>query len=435
MESTQRKTAAPSNEPDAKLLRLNAEYRALIAEQNAGKHRGASGDVTDESMERLSAIERKIADTPAESYAGVGVKLLIGVDNLDPLDPGKTRTTDELNLESALADAERLAGEGIINSAQPKTAASDSELDAPLLRTDANYTALLAKCNAGESSPNGDVSDLDQECLTGLEEAIAAYPVHTLAGVAAKLHVVRAFIGREVPVRADERCAYAALEAVERLLDGPTTVAPVTAGEDPFEALAAEWAEQKAECERLAKAEEEAGVTGPDFPSDAAQERLGEIEKRIAVTPTTTILGIATKLRAEVFAEVEYEFTTTENVIKTALAGAEHLLAQSQEADAELLALGARIINEQADWKAGKVKDDEAEEHGERVSDMEQRFAEMPAHTLSGVVAKLRHLRHLLVDDGTVRSSDIVLVETALAAVEQANRAGGNPAARSPTQQ
>jgi len=309
---------AAGADQDAELLRLNAEYRALIAEQNAGKHRDESSDVTDESMERLNAIERKIADTPAETYAGIGIKLLIGIDNFDPLDPGETRTTDELNLESALADAERLAGEGIINSAQPKTAASDSELDAPLLRTDANYTALLAKCNAGESSPNGDISDLDQEWLTGLEEAIAAYPVHTLAGVAAKLHVVRAFIGREVPVRADERCAYAALEAVERLLDGPTTVAPVTAGEDPFEALAAEWAEQKAECERLAKAENEAGVTGADFPSDAAQERLGEIEKRISVTPTTTILGIATKLRAEVFAEVEYEFTTTENVIDKA---------------------------------------------------------------------------------------------------------------------
>lgn len=104
---------------------------------------------------------------------------------------------------------------------------------------------------------------------------------------------------------------------------------------DPFEALAEEWAEQKAECERLAKAEDEAGVAGPDFPSNAAGDRLGEIEQRIAVTPTTTILGIATKLRAEVFAEVDYVFTTTEHVIKTALAGAEYLLAQSQEAEAD----------------------------------------------------------------------------------------------------
>ena len=66
---------------------------------------------------------------------------------------------------------------------------------------------------------------------------------------------------------------------------------------------------------------------------------------------------------------------------------------------------------------------------------MDQRFAEMPAHTLSGVAAKLRHLRRALVDDGTVRSGDISLVETALAAVEQVNKAEGNPAARSPNRQ
>ena len=92
--------------------------------------------------------------------------------------------------------------------------------------------------------------------------------------------------------------------------------------------------------------------------------------------------------------------------------------------DAELLALEAEIVSEHADWKAGRVKDDEADEYGERVSEMEQRFAKMPAHTLSGVAAKLRHLRRLLVDDGTLRTGDISLVETALAAVEHANKAG-----------
>ena len=70
------------------------------------------------------------------------------------------------------------------------------------------------------------------------------------------------------------------------------------------------------------------------------------------------------------------------------------------------------------------VKDDEADEYGERVSEMEQRFAEMPVHTLPGVAAKLGCLRDLLVNDGTVRTGDITLVETALSAVEQANRAG-----------
>ena len=94
-------------------------------------------------------------------------------------------------------------------------------------------------------------------------------------------------------------------------------------------------------------------------------------------------------------------------------------------ADAELLPLEADIVKEYADWKAGRIKDDEADEYGERVSEMEQRFAKMPAHTLSGVAAKLRHLRRLLVDDGTLRSGDISLVETALAGLEQVIGARG----------
>ena len=92
--------------------------------------------------------------------------------------------------------------------------------------------------------------------------------------------------------------------------------------------------------------------------------------------------------------------------------------------DAELLALGAEIVHEQAEWKAKRIKDDEADEWADRVAGMEMRFAEMPAHTLSGVAAKLRHLHHLLVNDGTVRDHDINLVKTSLAVVEGVNKAG-----------
>ena len=208
--------------PDAELLRLNTEYRTLRSEIDSGKHLDAMGRIIDEASNRSHDLEKKIAGIPAKTYTGIGFKLRIAADGLRPQSP-RALETDELNLESALADAERLAG-----------AASSA-------------------------------------------------------------------------------------------------VAPETTGEDPFEALAAEWTEQKAECERLAKAEEESGATGPDFPSDAATDRLGEIETRIAETPTTTILGIVTKLRAEVYVEVDYQFTTTENVIKTALAGAEYLLAQSKQ--------------------------------------------------------------------------------------------------------
>ena len=208
----------------------------------------------------------------------------------------------------------------------PGDLAPSDEPDAALLRTDACYTAFLAECNAGKHSVDGDVvSDLAFESLTALEMAVAAHPVHTLAGVAAKLRVVKAFIGSDVPVEVHDRCTYAALEAVERLLAAST--------EDPFEALAREWADQKAECERLSKALDEASDTKElAVQSNAAGDRLGEIETRIAETPTTTILGIVTKLRAEVYGEVEYQFTTTENVIKTVLEAAEHLLAQSEKA-------------------------------------------------------------------------------------------------------
>ena len=207
----------------------------------------------------------------------------------------------------------------------PGDLAPSDEPDAALLRTDACYTAFLAECNAGKHSVDGDVvSDLAFQSLTALEMAVAAHPVHTLAGVAAKLRVVKAFIGSHVPVEVHERCTYAALEAVERLLAAST--------EDPFEALAREWAEQKAECKRLVRTEDEAGGAKPGAQSNAAGDRLGEIETRIAETPTTTILGIVTKLRAEVYGEVEYQFTTTENVIKTVLEAAEHLLAQSEKA-------------------------------------------------------------------------------------------------------
>ena len=60
-------------------------------------------------------------------------------------------------------------------------------------------------------------------------------------------------------------------------------------------------------------------------------DRQNEIEFRIAQTPTTTLLGIVTKLRLEAESETDYEFASTEPLIKTALAGAEHLLEQSQK--------------------------------------------------------------------------------------------------------
>ena len=106
-------TAAPGDEPDAELLRLNAEYRTFMDGLNAGKYTDEKGDIPAEASCRWDGLEKKIADTPAENYAGIAIKLRIAVDSFPPLDPGEPRCTDELNIESALADAERLAGRRI----------------------------------------------------------------------------------------------------------------------------------------------------------------------------------------------------------------------------------------------------------------------------------------------------------------------------------
>ncbi|MEE8607610.1 MAG: hypothetical protein V3S55_08400 [Nitrospiraceae bacterium] len=98
---------------DTALLALEAELTTFRNEIDAGLHPEEGGDVPDPAIKHLDEIERKIAATPASTFVGIAIKLRIGVDNLDPLDPGETRTTDELNLESALADLERLAGRAI----------------------------------------------------------------------------------------------------------------------------------------------------------------------------------------------------------------------------------------------------------------------------------------------------------------------------------
>ena len=59
-------------------------------------------------------IERQIAAIPANTFAGLAIKLRIGTDNqsfrTDLWFQEDDATTDELNLMTAFADAERLAG-------------------------------------------------------------------------------------------------------------------------------------------------------------------------------------------------------------------------------------------------------------------------------------------------------------------------------------
>ena len=72
---------------------------------------------TSQVLGELDDIEHQIATTPANTFAGLAIKLRIGTDNqifrwalefkVEEL------STDELNLMTALADAERLAGGAI----------------------------------------------------------------------------------------------------------------------------------------------------------------------------------------------------------------------------------------------------------------------------------------------------------------------------------
>ena len=72
------------------------------------------GDILGEAANHLDALAGKIAATPANTFAGLAIKLRIGTDNqpfrLYPDFQKGDLGTDGLNLMSALADAERLAG-------------------------------------------------------------------------------------------------------------------------------------------------------------------------------------------------------------------------------------------------------------------------------------------------------------------------------------
>ena len=112
-ELSRRETAAPDNEPDAELLRLHAQCETFLIELYRGKHRDANGDVSDEITGRMDHIERQIAAIPANTFAGIALKLRIGTDNQPFTVDGRFNvddaSADELNLMAALADAERLA--------------------------------------------------------------------------------------------------------------------------------------------------------------------------------------------------------------------------------------------------------------------------------------------------------------------------------------
>ena len=86
--------------------------------------------------------------------------------------------------------------------------------------------------------------------------------------------------------------------------------------------------------------------------------------------------------------------------------------------DAVLLALEAKLVDEYTalDAKRGKT-DDEVDEWADRLDVLERQFADMPAHTLDGVAAKLRRLDYSNHRGGGTLP-EIPLIKTALAGVE-----------------
>ena len=100
--------------------------------------------------------------------------------------------------------------------------ASESDLDAPLLRLTAEYIALNNEINAGLAMVDGEVPDKTAERVSAMETRIGQLPVPcTLPGVAALLRVKAACIGTRWPEVAEDRIVLLALNGLERL-DGKT---------------------------------------------------------------------------------------------------------------------------------------------------------------------------------------------------------------------
>ena len=121
------KAALASEGEDSELLALWRRYQERFARitqlakeedrlfVNGTKAELAEADArVKQGWNEVTEIERQIAATPANTFAGLAVKLRIGTDNqpfrLYPDFQEDQLSADELNLMAALADAERLSG-------------------------------------------------------------------------------------------------------------------------------------------------------------------------------------------------------------------------------------------------------------------------------------------------------------------------------------
>lgn len=93
-------------------LALGREVSRLAAVTGSDADIGRATDM-------MTRIETRIAGLKATAFAALAVKLRIAADQLLLDDDGDWRTSDQMNLLSALADVERMAkkGEGMTSSA------------------------------------------------------------------------------------------------------------------------------------------------------------------------------------------------------------------------------------------------------------------------------------------------------------------------------
>lgn len=91
---------------DAEIVALGAELARLVAYFDDNH----DDDAIERVFPAIESLERRISDRPATTAAGLAVKLRIAADMLLGGPPAHGHTTDQLNLLSALADVERMAG-------------------------------------------------------------------------------------------------------------------------------------------------------------------------------------------------------------------------------------------------------------------------------------------------------------------------------------
>ncbi len=106
-------------------LGIEALYRRWVAlRDDINTTKGRSDEETEPLSEAQISVERMIAETPAQSLRGVLVKLRLHI--LEYVEEPKTGQTsddlvglDRIQVPSALADLERLAGVAVVSSDPP----------------------------------------------------------------------------------------------------------------------------------------------------------------------------------------------------------------------------------------------------------------------------------------------------------------------------